>query len=490
MSESESEHEERSARTVPISHDTYPSAESVQENMADSNLESRSEKAKKPRKQRKPSVDSRLSGLESSIKAISELLAGSLAPRQRPENTDEIVVPRFPIPRALSPDVNIISMGEHVTPTGVDEIEREDCVSELSLQPGQRELGEILSDQESNSSIVEGQNEHSAGSKTNKNYENILLDKDSGLKELFKDNVAKLQTHGLVLDEVQVESLNKNWRTANPDKLSAYKDECASVFPVHQSAKDMLQVPSLDDILEPMLRNKHGSRAVKGWSKGRTLYTQPLKMIETLGYQGHLASRFNVISSAYIQQALGTLLKVLKKKDTNVDLAIQMTKDIYAMSTKNLEQGGKAGAYLHMVRRKAAMSDSGLQELTDVQGKALYLPLTHEGVFGSGLTDHLKTRKEQKDQLKDLIPELSQNKYSNKRKSDSVYSDNKFKKPRFQEQKTSTKNYSNNNSYRKSNVSSTYTPTANNNNYRNQSYNYKKDSNKGLSSGFRIPKKQ
>ena len=131
------------------------------------------------------------------------------------------------------------------------------------------------------------------------------MNKDSGLQDLFSDNDSKLQTHDLVLDEVQIETLEKSWRTANPDKLSAYKEECASVFPVHQSAKDMLQFPYLDDILEPMLRNKHGSRAVKGWGKGTTLYTRPLKMIETLAYQGHLASRFNVIASAYMQPALG-----------------------------------------------------------------------------------------------------------------------------------------------------------------------------------------
>ena len=45
-------------------------------------------------------------------------------------------------------------MGEQVTDTTA--IEREDCTSKMPLQPGQRELGEIMSDQEmeeSNSSV-------------------------------------------------------------------------------------------------------------------------------------------------------------------------------------------------------------------------------------------------------------------------------------------------------------------------------------------------
>lgn len=44
-------------------------------------------------------------------------------------------------------------------------------------------------------------------------------------------------------------------------------------------------VPSLENILEPMLRKKHGSKANKGWGKDKNLITQSLKSIETLPYQ-------------------------------------------------------------------------------------------------------------------------------------------------------------------------------------------------------------
>jgi hypothetical protein len=54
-----------------------------------------------------------------------------------------------------------------------------------------------------------------------------------------------------------------------------------------------------------------------------------------------------------------------------------------------------------MIRRKCASSDSGLNNLKDIQAKTLYLPLTEDGVFGKGL----EKRKEQKEQLNDLLPE-------------------------------------------------------------------------------------
>ena len=41
-----------------------------------------------------------------------------------------------------------------------------------------------------------------------------------------------------------------------------------------------------------------------------------------------------------------------------------------------------------------------------MQAKILYLPLIEDGVFGKGLEENLKKRKEQKEQLSDLVPDL------------------------------------------------------------------------------------
>jgi hypothetical protein len=53
----------------------------------------------------------------------------------------------------------------------------------------------------------------------------------------------------------------------------------------------ILQVPSLDEILEPMIRTLHGPKAVKNWDKQKQLFTQPLKQIEKLAFQGQVAAR-------------------------------------------------------------------------------------------------------------------------------------------------------------------------------------------------------
>ena len=82
---------------------------------------------------------------------------------------------------------------------------------------------------------------------------------------------------------------------------------------------------------------------------------------------------------------MGSLLNKPQSDNSNIDSAIQSVRDIFAMSTKALDQVGRGGAFHHIVRRKAAVSDTGLNNLRDVQAKVLYLPLTGEGVFGKGL---------------------------------------------------------------------------------------------------------
>ncbi len=75
------------------------------------------------------------------------------------------------------------------------------------------------------------------------------------------------------------------------------------------------------------------------------------------------------------------------------------------MSTRTLDQCGRVGAFHKMVRRKAALNDSGLSSM-EIRSKCLDLPLSGEGVFGKGLQELLKQRKEQRDQLRDLIPDF------------------------------------------------------------------------------------
>ena len=126
-----------------------------------------------------------------------------------------------------------------------------------------------------------------------------------------------------------------------------------------------------------------------------------------------------IISVLYTQQTLGTLYKNLENEKASDD-SCQIVKDLFDMSQKSLDQLGRTGAFHHMIRRKCASSDSGLNNLKDIQAKTLYLPLTEDGVFGKGLEKQLEKRKEQKEQLNDLLPEFTTNSniYKNKRKLD------------------------------------------------------------------------
>ena len=127
--------------------------------------------------------------------------------------------------------------------------------------------------------------------------------------------------------------LSHSWRSENPDRLSCYKEEYQAAFPVHSKSESFLQVPGLDDLIEPMLQKRHGSKAVRSWGNGRQLHTQPLKAIESVGFQGQMASRMGIIAMAYMQQGLGSLMSDLQSKESNIDRCIQTVRDIFNMST-------------------------------------------------------------------------------------------------------------------------------------------------------------
>lgn len=315
---------------------------------------------------------------------------------------------------------------------------------EISLQPNRQERADVLgliSDQEeenSDSLSVSSLSNNTNGNKQNRfsrfvctnNTNSEMCNNDTEkvqgkstckvdkLSQMFKEEIPpdnnESKDTGLILDEAQIRMLNQSWRIQRPDRLTAFKDEYRSCFPLHEQSMPYLTVPSLDDLLEPMLREIHGLSAVKNWDKLKQLSTQPLKQLEKLAFQGQVAARMGLISILYLQQMLGTFLSKLQEEGVS-DEHCNMVKDLFAISTKSLDQMGRAGAYAHMIRRKCAASDAGISNLNDIQAKVLSLPLTGDGVFGKGLEDKLEKRKEQREQIKDLIPEFNKEN-SHKRK--------------------------------------------------------------------------
>ena len=159
---------------------------------------------------------------------------------------------------------------------------------------------------------------------------------------------------------------------------------------------------------------KHGRRATFGTSQ--SLFSQQYKSIEKIAFQGQVAARMGIISLCYSQQAMGLLLKNLKSESPNLDEAIQNVRDLFAMSTKSLDQLSRTGAFFHLVRRKATVADTGLHEFKDLQKVALTAPLSGEGIFGTDFEKKVKDRQEKDKQLSELMPEICKKPYL-KRKS-------------------------------------------------------------------------
>lgn len=401
-------------------------------------------------KPRKESADKRIDGLEKKMDerfdSIFQLLQ-TLKPNEKQDTGGSacqipVSLPQDDRPLGVSgpvSDVNGPSGRRTHLPLGNFESAHHEISDDvISLMPGQREkdsLGLLSDNEEIRSVSSAGTVSSGFDNRKSNRFCQYLAEKpldatQNMLCELFGEDAGPKQTseNGLCLDQSQIDILLKSWRSSNPERLSAYKDEYRTVFPVHDSSESVLKVPSLDDLLEPMLCKQHGSKSVKSWGKSRQLATQPLKSIESVAYQGQVAARYGIISVAYMQQALGTLLNKLQSAESNIDSAIQSVRDIFAMSTKALDQVGRTGAFHHVIRRKAAASDTGLNNFKEVQAKVLYLPLSDEGVFGKGLEDSLKKRKEQREHLSDLVPDFGDPRSDRKRKFS--YDTRSWKRPR------------------------------------------------------------
>lgn len=237
------------------------------------------------------------------------------------------------------------------------------------------------------------------------------------LFELFGEDAITNKSNkkaGIKLDDSQKQVLEGSWRAKNPNSITAFAEENFEAFPVDEETEKFLQVPTLDDMIETCLINKHGKKAA--FTKAsRTLHSQPYKMIEKLAYRGQQAAYLGIIMQMYLQQSLGTLVENLSDDVIDTDKVIKHVRDTFAMSTKCLDQLGRTGSFHHIIRRQLAMTDTALYTLEDKRDIS-DLPLCAEGVFGDQLTTTLKSNKEKKKTLNELLPKF-ENK-SRKRKSE------------------------------------------------------------------------
>jgi hypothetical protein len=205
---------------------------------------------------------------------------------------------------------------------------------------------------------------------------------------------------GLILDKSQEEILKSVWRCPEPNKMSTFKLESLENFTVSEDFKQLLKVPSLDPIVDSLLKDRYGSKA--SYKDGHSLYSSSYKNIEKLAYKGQSASSVALTMIMYMQQGLGKLLTLLTDKDPNIDAAIQSTKDIFAIASHSLDQTARAGAFHHLVRRRATIADTGIdRKIPDID--KWDLPLTDEGVIGKDFESKLKSKKEISKNIIDLL---------------------------------------------------------------------------------------
>jgi len=368
-------------------------------------------------------IDKRFSKVDSKLDRLMNMLplldTASLA-RQRPQSTCRDTTVAHTVTGTTGADTVGYELHDDDT---------------LSIQPGQQERTQLLGDDESlhsNSpshanSLIGDHGVNNDDSDTDDRFMKYSRTTHDLLRDMFgQDATTKPDkgVAGIVLDKAQRDVLSETWRADKPAKISSFKESYRTVFPVAEEAEEFLRVPSLDAIVSSLLMKRYGSKASV---KSQQLYSQPLRDLEKLAFQGQHAARMGIVINLYMQQALGNLLRVLSDKDANIDSAIQCVRDIFAMNTKSLDQLGRTGAIHHLVRRKAAMADCGLNDSREVRNQIWNLPLSHDGICGSGLEQKLKERVEMNKQISDLLPEVER---KPKRKAHSA-GDQHWKRPRY-----------------------------------------------------------
>ena len=245
---------------------------------------------------------------------------------------------------------------------------------------------------------------------------------------------------GIVLDKSQIEVISSSYRCKEPNFLTAFSEETFDAFPLDSNFEETLQVPSLDPIIEGCLTKRYGNKAAFSKSKSKSLFSQPAKMVEKINYKGQQAARLGLIIQMYIQQSLANLMQSMQSDTFQKEKSMQQVKDIFAMSTKCLDQIGRSGAFHHISRRAVAMKDTALYEQHDSLEFSI-LPLTGEGVFGTELETLLKSHKEKMKHVEELLPDL---KKGQKRKT-SGYQHDYNKRPAFDlsSEKPTTNNWNN-----------------------------------------------
>ena len=163
----------------------------------------------------------------------------------------------------------------------------------ISLQPGQKErrsLGLPTSEEETASHLEQYNSEnlnnvrfckYSVWTQSNDKDNNEPMAPDL-LTEIFGEDAQtkSAKVEGLCLDKTQIDIIESTWHCKFPDKLSAYKETSKQSFLVGKSVADFLQVPSLDEVTERLLVEKHGHKA--GFGNSWSLFSQPHKSMEKL----------------------------------------------------------------------------------------------------------------------------------------------------------------------------------------------------------------
>ena len=215
----------------------------------------------------------------------------------------------------------------------------------------------------------------------------------------------KVERQGLSIEPSQLSVLDQSWHASEPNKVTSYKIDYKDTFLLDADTEKYLHVPELENLVDKCLK-KHVGVHYKDFKqrKSRSLLSQPAKSVEKTAQLGQLSVKYGIAIMLYIQNALKDLMLSFDSDNTTMSDISKTVRDIFAMSTKCLDQQGRSGAYFHILRRKVTMSETGLWANPSSE-EIRNMPLTSDGVLHKSLVDLLDEHKKFDEALNKVLPE-------------------------------------------------------------------------------------
>ena len=174
-------------------------------------------------------------------------------------------------------------------------------------------------------------------------------------------------------------------------KLTAYSEETKNILRVKEEFYDLTRVPQLDEFIKYV--NSQNCLQVTGEGMQTAMWSSWEKDQRHM----HMGARINMLSTCISQRILLQIHSILEawaasgkiEKQEADDLNSLLLADFDGMN-RCLEHSARIRGMIHMLHHRVVSEDMNIPVKN--RGPLLNLPLSHDSIFGQGLTEKLESQ--------------------------------------------------------------------------------------------------